>query len=571
MDGFDCDVLVIGSGAGGLSAAVTAAAEGLSVVVVEKEAVYGGTTAWSGGWLWIPRNPLAVEAGIVEPEGGPREYLRHELGDGLDPARVEAFLQHGPRMVEFFRTRTAVQFVDGNAVPDFHGTSPGAREGGRSLCAAPFDARELGVHLAGLRRPLDLISPWGMGIASGEDLRHFLNAARSWVSFRYVTGRVLRHVGDLLRHGRGMRLVNGNALAARLARSAFDLGVDLRLEHRVLRLLRDGERVTGALVTGPNGRHELKARCGVVLACGGFPHDAERRRALLPRGDEHRSAAPVSNTGDGLRLGEAVGGVVDAGMPACAGFAPVSLVPRADGSTGAFPHLLERAKPGVIAVLRSGRRFVNEAGSYHDVGAALLAAAVPGAPAEAWLVCDHRFIRRYGLGHAKPAPVPLFPSLRSGYLKRGRTLAALAVACGIDPTGLAATVDACNEAARDGRDPEFGRGSTAYNRAGGDASHGGPNPCVAPIERGPFYAVRLVPGSLGTFAGLRTDASARVLDAQGEPVPGLFACGADMVNVMAGRYPSGGITLGPAMTFGWLIGQRLARERAAQAAETTTA
>lgn len=555
-----CDVLVIGSGAGGLSAAVTAAELGLKVLVVEKEAVYGGTTAWSGGWLWIPRNPLAVEAGIREDIDEARRYLRNELGEHFDAARVEAFLEHGPRMVGFFRGRTAVQFVDGNAVPDFHGHMPGARTGGRSVCAAPFDARELGDRFADLRAPLDLISPWGMGIASGAELRHFLNAMRSWRSFAYVTKRIVRHVVDLLVHRRGMTLVNGNALVARLAKSAFDRGVELRVSSPVKRLLRDGERVVGAVIETKDGELEVRARRGVVLACGGFPHDGARQQQLFahaPTGREHRSAAPESNTGDGLRLGEAVGAIVDTSLASPGAWAPVSLVPRRDGSVGRFPHLIERAKPGLIAVTKGGERFVNEAGSYHDFMSALFTKLPAGEPVQAWLVCDHRFIRRYGLGHAKPAPLPLGPSLRSGYLKKGRSIAELARVCGIDAEACERTVRDHNVAAREGEDPAFGRGSTPYNRVNGDATQQ-PNPNVAPIEHGPFYAVRIVPGSLGTFAGLKTDASARVLDASEQPIDGLYACGADAASVMGGRYPSGGITLGPAMTFGYIAAHHLA-------------
>jgi succinate dehydrogenase/fumarate reductase flavoprotein subunit len=224
---------------------------------------------------------------------------------------------------------------------------------------------------------------------------------------------------------------------------------------------------------------------------------------------------------------------------------------------GHFPHLVERGKPGVVAVTRRGQRFVNEADSYYDFMAGLFAAVPAGEAVEAWLVCDHRFIRHYGLGHAKPAPMPLGPSMRSGYLKRGPSIEALALACGIDAGALRVTIDQYNRHAREGRDPLFGRGDTPYNRVQGDAAHG-PNPCVAPIEHGPYYAVRIVPGSLGTFAGLRTDASARVLDAQGAPLAGLYACGNDMNSVMGGRYPSGGITLGPAMTFGYIAAHHAA-------------
>src|SRR5437867_5375693 len=276
-----CDLLVVGSGAGGLSAAVTAATLGLQVLVVEKEPVYGGTTAWSGGWMWIPRNPLAVTAGIREDAEAARTYLRHELGDRYDTERVEAFLEQGPRMVQFFQSHTALAFIDGNAVPDFHGRSPGAVEGGRSVCAAPFDARQLGPRLAGLRPPLDIMTLWGMGIAAGAELRHFFNAMHSWRSFFYVARRVSLHLKDLLLYRRGMKLVAGNALVARLAKSALDRGVELRVSSPVKRLLCVEGRVVGAVTGSPRGDEEIHARRGVVLACGGFPHDVARKRELF--------------------------------------------------------------------------------------------------------------------------------------------------------------------------------------------------------------------------------------------------------------------------------------------------
>jgi succinate dehydrogenase/fumarate reductase flavoprotein subunit len=556
----DCDLLVIGSGAGGLSAAVTAAWHGLKVLVVEKEPVFGGTTAWSGGWMWVPHNPLAREAGIEEDGQAVRTYLRHELGNHYDEARIESFLAAAPEMVSFFRQHTSVQFIDGNKIPDMHGNTPGAGLGGRSICAAPFDGRELGSLAARLRPPLPELSLLGMGIASGADFAHFLNATRSWSSFSHVVRRIGRHALDLVRHGRGMTLVNGNALAARLLKSASDLGVDLRSKAPARRLLSRDGAVIGAIVGRDGQETRIMARAGVVLACGGFPHDYERLKQLVPHnptGRAHWSAAPHSNTGDGLRLGESVGALVDGGLAAPCAWAPVSLVPRRGGSFGHFPHLAERAKPGLIAVTADGCRFVNEADSYYDYIDAMLKAVPPGAEPVSWLICDHRFQRRYGLGFAKPAPLPIEPYIASGYLKRGNTLAELARACGIDPDGLNDTVTRYNAAAAQGRDPQFHRGETPYNRMGGDSAVK-PNPSVAPIGDGPFYAVRIVPGSLGTFAGLKTDERANVLDTQGRAIAGLFAVGADMASIMGGTYPAGGINLGPAMTFGYLVGRNIA-------------
>lgn len=550
-----CDLLVIGSGAGGLATAVVAAHLGLAVVVVEKEPQFGGTSAWSGGWMWIPRNPLAREAGIDEDPARPLSYLRHELGERFDEPKVETFLREGPRMVEFFRSRTALQFIDGNAIPDFHGNTPDAATGGRSICAAPFDGRRLGPRLRDLKPPLAETTLWGMGIASGAELRHFLEAMRSPASFAYVTRRVLSHASDRLRHGRGMRLVNGNALVAGLAASALDAGVDLRVSHPARELLVSEGRVTGALVDSPQGPLRIDATRGVVLACGGFPHDTARKAALLPHaptGHEHWSAAARGNTGDGLRMAEAIGARVALDLTQAAALAPVSLVPRRDGTVAHFPHLIERAKPGLIAVHRDGRRFVNEADSYYDFVRALLTATPSNTVAEAWLVCDHAFLRHFGLGAVKPAPMPLGRWLRTGYLKRGQNLAGLARACAIDEAGLVATVERYNAMATAGRDDDFHKGETPYNRVQGYADAGLPNPCMAPLVRAPFYAVRVVVGSLGTFAGLRTDARARVLDDGGTPIPGLHAVGNDMSSVMGGHYPSGGITLGPAMTFGYV-------------------
>lgn len=549
-----CDLVVVGSGAAGLSAAVTAAWLGLDVVVLEKHRQFGGTSAWSGGWLWVPRNPLAVAAGIVEETEAPRRYLKAELGEAYDEAFATLFLEQAPRMVAFLMKETSVSFVDGNAIPDFHDTSDGAGHGGRSVCAAPFDGRLLGRWIRDLRPPLDVISPFGMGIASGTDLRHFINVFRRPASFMHVARRTLRHWAERLRYGRGMTLVNGNALVARLLKSADDLGVKLVKDAAVVDVLNEGHRVSGVRARIGGGLVDVLARRGVVLATGGFPHDLARKAALFPHaptGAEHHSAAPPENTGDGLRLGERAGGMVRTDLSDAGAWAPVSLVPQAGGAVSRYPHLIERAKPGLIMVRRDGTRFANEANSYHDVMKALLAATPPGEPVEAWLIADHAFQRRYGLGRTRPRPFPLRPWLANGYLRRGATIGALADASGIDRGGLEATVAAYNSGATRGEDAAFGRGSSAYNRIQGEAEHG-PNPCVAPILHAPFYAVKVVAGSLGTFAGLRTDPHARVLGENNQPIDGLFAVGNDMSSMMGGRYPAGGITLGPGMTFGYI-------------------
>jgi succinate dehydrogenase/fumarate reductase flavoprotein subunit len=557
---FDCDVLVIGSGASGMSAAITAAAHGLKVLVAEKQPQFGGTTARSGGWLWVPGTKLATALGIHEPAGAARTYLQHEAGTHFDAARVEAFLENGPKAIDFFTSRTCVQFDMPAVFPDYHAEAPGGQPGGRSMVTRPFDGRELGEQVRHLAPPLPELTVFGMMLGSGKEIWHFMRVFRSFESLAFVTRRVSRHAIDVGKHGRGMTLTNGNALAGRLFKAAMDLAIPVWLSSPARQLLVEDGVVTGAALEHESQPVTVRARCGVVLACGGFPHDIERRKTLFPHaptGQEHYSPSPSSNTGDGLRLAESVGGYVDPTIPNAAAWVPTSVTRRPDGSEGVMPHFIDRAKPGVIAVNRHGRRFTNEGNSYHDFVQAMVADCRGEPEVTAWLLCDHRTLRKYGLGCVAPFPMPIGRHLRSGYLKRGRTWEELAGQIDLEPAALAATVLAFNQAARRGEDPDFGKGSKAYNRYQGDALNL-PNPCVAPIENGPYYAIKLVVGDIGTFAGLATDRHTRVLDASGKPIPGLHAVGNDAASVMGGNYPGAGITLGPALTFGYVAGITLA-------------
>lgn len=557
---YECDALVVGSGCAGLSAAVTAGHRGLNVLVVEKEPRFGGTTARSGGWLWIPGTSLARNWGIVENPEQARTYLRHEAGNAFDAARVDAFLTSGPEAVDFFTTKTAVSFDMPLTFPDYHAEAPGGAQGGRSMVTRPFDGHELGEHLKDLGSPLPELTVFGMMLGSGKEIIHFMRATKSLTSALYVAKRLSKHAIDVMRNGRGMNLTNGNALAGRLAKSAFDLKIPLWLSSPVRELIVADGAVRGAIVERDGRTVRVNAKRGVVLACGGFPHDVARRKALFPHaptGHEHTSPGPVGNTGDGLRLAELAGGRVEDSLPNAAAWVPVSITTRKDGSKGVMPHFIDRAKPGVIAVMRDGARFANEGNSYHDFVQAMMKAAKPGEEIAAFLLCDHRALRKYGLGCVPPFPMPLGHHLRTGYLKRGASLAELASRTGIDAKGLEATVAEFNKTAADGQDPAFGKGSRAYNRYQGDALHG-PNPCIAPIKDGPFYAIKMVIGDLGTYAGIRTDANARALDADGQPIAGLYAAGNDMASIMGGNYPGAGITLGPALTFGYIAGKHIA-------------
>ncbi|SCK30253.1 Succinate dehydrogenase/fumarate reductase, flavoprotein subunit [Variovorax sp. HW608] len=559
------DLVVVGSGAAGLSCAITAKKRGLDVLVLEKEPVFGGTTALSGGVLWIPLSHHGRKQNPSDSVDAVRTFMRSETGRFYDEAAVEAFIAKGPEMVAFFERETEMKFVP-TLYPDYHPDAPGGADVGRSILAAPFDIRGLGKDMSRLKPPLKTITFIGMMFnSSNADLKHFFRATKSLTSFLYVAKRLASHVVELARYRRAVQVTSGNALAARLAKSALDLGIPILTSSPVGKLMEEGDRVVGVQVAGAEGQQTFRARRGVVLATGGFPHDDKRIAQAYPhrrRGHEHLSPTPRSNTGDGCNMAEQVGGVVDIRFQEPAAWMPVTKVDFGGGEIGVFPHLLDRYKPGVIGVLADGRRFTNESNSYHDVGAALHRACEGMRETAMWLVCDKSALAKYGLGYVKPAPMPIGRFVRNGYLLKGNSLAELACNAGIDPAGLEHTVREYNDHAVRGEDPAFGRGSSSFNRYLADPDHQ-PNPCVAPITQGPFYAVKVLMGDLGTFDGLRTSVVGEVLRRDGMPIAGLYAVGNDRASVMGGNYPGAGITHGPNMTFGYLTGNHIADQASA--------
>ena len=557
---FECDLIVIGSGAAGLATAITAKKRGLDVVVLEKEPVFGGTTALSGGVLWIPMGPHGRKQNPADTREAVRTYMMQETGAFYDASAVEAFIDNGPKMVEFFERETEMKFLP-TLYPDYHPDVSGGVDIGRSILAAPYDIRGLGKDMARLKPPLKTITFIGMMFnSSNADLKHFFQATKSLTSFVYVAKRLVTHIKELALYRRGINVTSGNALAARLAKSALDLSIPILTSSPAKEILIRNDQATGVRVDGASGQYQITARHGVVLACGGFPQDIKRIAKAYPhvaRGGEHLSPTPLGNTGDGANMAEAVGGVVDIRFIDSAAWMPVSKVDYGHGEIGVFPHLLDRYKPGIIGVLANGKRFTNESNSYHDVGAAMMRACEGQKDTAMWLICDKATLGKYGIGFVKPAPMPIGKFLRNGYLVKGETIAELAQNAGIDPVGLDKTVRDYNVGAVKGEDPAFGRGRTAFNRYLADPENK-PNPCVAPVQKGPFFAVKLVMGDLGTFDGIQTSVVGEVLKRDGTAIANLYAVGNDRASIMGGNYPGAGITHGPNMTFGFVTAHHIA-------------
>ncbi|RJG03337.1 FAD-dependent oxidoreductase [Noviherbaspirillum sedimenti] len=556
------DVLVVGSGAAAFTAAITARKQGLEVLMVEKDAVYGGTSCFSGGVMWIPGNRHSASLGPDSLKQA-RTYIAQEAGEYFDAERVDAFLANGPEMIDFLERETELECYP-FSYPDYHPSYPGHATV-RSIGTKDYEAWRLGKYRKLLRQGLTQTNFMGLAVGSNVEMKQLMSAGRSLKGLAFVLRKFGGVFRDVLRYGKPDPVTRGRALIARLSRSAFDCGIELWLNAPAKELVFVDGRVEGAEVQTQQGRVRVMARKGVVLASGGFPHDAARTAKVYPHkaaGREHRSLANPSNTGDGARLAESAGGWVDTAVQQPSAWMPISVIPYYQGPKSLWPHIVDRQKPGFIAVTSEGKRFFDEAAPYHDFVPAMVKACEHLPQTFCYLICDHRAIRRYGLGFVKPAPVPNGQHVRSGYILRGETLSDLAQQAGIDAAQFERTVARFNEHAHKGVDPEFGRGGNIYDHSQGDPDHK-PNPNIAPLDVGPFYALKLVPGDIGNFAGIRTDGNARVVAQDGAPIPGLYAAGNDALSFVSGGYAGAGGTLGPGMTLGYIAGKHLA------AAETT--
>jgi succinate dehydrogenase/fumarate reductase flavoprotein subunit len=562
------DVVVIGSGAAGFSAALNAAIDGARVLLVERMAHVGGTSAWSAATTWVPGTKRGLE---VNPDDTPERvatFLNLAVGERSDAKLRQSFIDNGPHAIAKLEANTALQFQVRMLHPDYLSELEGSVLRGRAIEPQPFDGKLLGPNLTLVRDPIPEFTVLGGMMVDRDDIFHLLRLTETWKSFSYSVRIIVRHFLDKLLHPRSTRLVMGNALIARMLHSYIERQGLLVTNTEVTQLLQEGNTIQGVVLqqTLPDGRvvkRTVHSKGGEVMASGGFNRHAKRRADMLPGANEAWCPAAPGHTGKALDLALQAGGQLGNRGLSHAFWAPVSTRQRADGSQAVFPHfVMDRGKPGMLTVDSQGQRYVNESTSYHLFGIAMQAhhATTPSVPS--WLVCDAGALKRYGLGMIRPGGKGLAPFLADGYLKQGQTLADLAQQLGVPADKLQATVERFNTLADKGVDDDFQRGTTDYQRANGDATWHGPNPCLGALREGPFYAIALYPGDIGGATGLVTDGDARVLNAQGVAIDGLYACGNDMHSIMGGVYPAPGITIGPAITFGYLAAKHaLARAR----------
>ncbi|WJM94785.1 FAD-dependent oxidoreductase [Pseudomonas defluvii] len=558
------DVIVVGSGAGAMTSAVFLADQGFSVLIVEKSDKYGGTSAISGGGIWIPNNHYFARQGGNDSFELAMRYLKAAAGEHVDDARLQAYLDNAPKMIEALTRTSRVRYAVAAKYPDYYPHLPGSLPGGRTLDPELFDTSLLGEELDNLRKPSP--STLLMGRIAWTARHAHKAMARSFGWRWLIMGLMLRYKLDFKWRRKSKfdrRAALGSALVASLRRSLMDRNVPLWLNTDFRGLLTEQGRVTGVTVQRDGQEKQLHARYGVILGSGGFEQNQALREQYLPKPTRMAWSAtpPGNNTGAALEAGIAQGAAT--ALMDWAWWAPTIAVPGEEKPRGIFA---ERAFPGAIVVNGEGQRFVNEAAPYLEFVDAMLRdnQRTGGKSVPAWVIFDGHFRFHYAMGPLMPAQVMPDSRLRKEWLNtlywKADTLAQLAEQIGVDAVGLERTVDKVNDYARTGQDLDFDRGGNVFDRYYGD-SNIKPNPCLAPLRKGPYYAMRLDAGDIGTKGGLLTNEHAQVVRDNGTPIDGLYAIGNCSASVMGTSYPGAGGTLGPAMTFAYVAANHLASQR----------
>ncbi|QTI68619.1 3-oxosteroid 1-dehydrogenase [Gordonia polyisoprenivorans] len=558
------DVIVVGAGAAGLSAAITAAAQGLRTVIIEKSAYWGGSTSRSGGGVWIPGNPVLKRDGVRDDQETARQYVHAIIGEHAPAEKIDAYIDRGPEALEFLMAHAPLDLEWVKNYSDYYPEAPGGRLGGRSVEPRPFDARALGDDLSTLH-PQYTKAPLNMVVLQSDyrwlntGLRHWRGPVRMGkVGARFFWAR-----------SRGKKLIAmGAALAAELLLGVRKAGVPLRLSTGLVDLITENDRVVGVIAEHEGTRTRLHAQRGVILACGGFEHNAEMRKKYQrePIGSEWTTGAPT-NTGDGINAGLKIGAAVS--LMDDSWWGPTIPLPR-----GPWFALSERAVPGTFMINERGQRFMNESLPYVEAvhqmyGGDFGQGEGPGENVPSWLIFDQRCRNRYlfaGINARQPLPKKWF---ESGVVVKADSVEALAEKIGVSAEALRATTERFNGFARSGTDEDFGRGRSGYDHYYGDITNK-PNPSLGVVDKAPFYAVKMVPGDLGTKGGIDTDAHARALRADGSVIEGLYAAGNTSAPVMGHTYAGPGATIGPAMVFGYLAALDCAEHPGVRIPDTAT-
>jgi 3-oxosteroid 1-dehydrogenase len=551
----EVDTLVVGSGAGGLLSALVAADNHADVLVIEKEAQWGGTSATSGAGIWIPNSDQARAAGFEDNVDDAFKYVRALSKENVPDANIRAFVENASPMLRWVTNNTEISY-QAFPYPDYHAENPGGSPTGyRTHMPLPIDGKKLGKDVENLRFASPAASLFGYLNWHFDETYIILFRAPGW--WWHLTKSLARYWFDWpfrFKSRKDRRLTLGNALLGGLRLAINEKKVPLWLESPLEELITEKGKVTGAIVRHEGKSLRIRAKKGIVLAAGGFDKNQMMRDENAPLyRNANYSGGTGGNTGDSIRAGTAIG--ADTLNMQSAWAAPVFYVPGEDRGRLCT---IERALPGCMMVNQKGERYLNEAASYHIVGQQMARrAAEHGDANPTWFVFDHKYRHNYPVG-------PLYPIMPDwmqrgevrGILKKGRTIEELAANMGVPVDTLASTVARFNEHAVKGEDPDFHRGEAAYDKMYGDPRVG-PNPCLAPLAKGPFYAMPIYPGDIGTNGGLLTDDKARVLDAKGKPISGLYAVGNNAASAMGESYPGAGVTIGPAMTFGYIAARHM--------------